>query len=65
MGTGASSNKEQQEIIKVLIVGGGYAGVQAAVALKKAGIGFILVDPKEYFHHCVGALRAAVCPDYK
>jgi len=64
MGSGASSNKEQQQRIKVLIVGGGYAGIQAAVALNKAGIGFILVDPKEYFHHCVGALRAAVIPEY-
>jgi len=38
--------------------------VQAAAELDKAGVGFTLVDPKEYFHHCVGALRAAVNPEY-
>ena len=35
---------------------------QAAAELEKAGVSFTLVDPKEYFHHCVGALRAAVQP---
>ena len=35
---------------------------QAAAELEKAAVSFTLVDPKEYFHHCVGALRAAVNP---
>ena len=35
---------------------------QAAAELLKVGVAFTLVDPKEYFHHCVGALRAAVNP---
>ena len=35
---------------------------QAAAELLKIGVAFTLVDPKEYFHHCVGALRAAVNP---
>lgn len=64
MGTGASCSREQLDASQVLIVGGGYAGIQAALQLRKAGIPFRLVDPKEYFHHCVGALRAAVCPEY-
>ena len=35
---------------------------QAAAELLKVDVAFTLVDPKEYFHHCVGALRAAVNP---
>lgn len=62
MGSGAS--KEELATRKVLIIGGGYAGIQAASELEKAGVPFTLVDPKEYFHHCVGALRAAVQPEY-
>jgi hypothetical protein len=36
--------------------------LQAAAELKKAGVTFKLIDNKEYFHHCVGALRASVFP---
>jgi len=36
--------------------------LQAAAELKKAGVAFKLIDNKEYFHHCVGALRASVFP---
>ena len=25
---------------------------------------FTVIEPKEYFHHCVAALRAAVSPDW-
>ena len=42
--------------------GGGYAGLHLASQLSKAGVPFTLVEPKEYFHHCVAALRAAVNP---
>jgi len=63
MGSGVSKN-EALGNIHVLIIGGGYAGVQAAAELLKVGVAFTLVDPKEYFHHCVGALRAAVNPEY-
>lgn len=62
MGSGAS--KEELASKQVLVIGGGYAGITAAAELLKAGIPFTLVDPKEYFHHCVAALRAAVCPEY-
>ena len=80
MGSGVSKN-EALGNIHVLIIGGGYAGVQvifvfvcffffisgiictqAGAELLKVGVAFTLVDPKEYFHHCVGALRAAVNP---
>jgi len=64
MGAGASACSDQLATYHVLIIGGGYAGIQAASNLDKAGIPFTLVDPKEYFHHCVGALRAAVSPEY-
>jgi len=65
MGSGASQvTSEELSKIHVVIIGGGYAGLQVAVDLKKAGVKFTIIDPKEYFHHCVGALRAAVNPDY-
>jgi len=65
MGSGASKvTSEELSKIHVVIIGGGYAGLQVAVDLKKAGVKFTIIDPKEYFHHCVGALRAAVNPDY-
>ena len=44
----------------VVIVGGGYAGIELASILKKWKVLFTLIDPKEYFHHNVGALRAVV-----
>ena len=46
----------------MVVIGGGYGGVQAAVSLKKAGVSFTIVDPKEYFHHCFASLRVAVNP---
>ena len=36
--------------------------LQAAAGLAKAEVPFTLVDPKEFMHHCCGALRAAVSP---
>ncbi len=43
----------------VVIVGGGYAGTSLANQLKgKCKI--TLIDPKDSFHHSVGALRATV-----
>ena len=59
MGSGAS--KEALGDLHVVIIGGGYGGVQAAASLRNAGIKFTIIDPKEYFHHCIAALRAAVC----
>ena len=45
---------------RVVIIGGGYGGMELASILKKWNIPFTLIDPKEYFHHNVGALRAVV-----
>ena len=50
MGSGAS--KEALGDLHVVIIGGGYGGVQAAASLRNAGIKFTIIDPKEYFHHC-------------
>uniref|UniRef100_A0A8C5QRL0 Ferroptosis suppressor protein 1 n=1 Tax=Leptobrachium leishanense TaxID=445787 RepID=A0A8C5QRL0_9ANUR len=48
------------ESVKVVIIGGGFAGKAAACDLKSNGIPFVLVDMKDAFHHNVGALRASV-----
>ncbi|XP_018416778.1 PREDICTED: apoptosis-inducing factor 2 [Nanorana parkeri] len=48
------------ESVRVVIVGGGFAGIAAASQLKSHGIPFVLVDMKDSFHHNVGALRASV-----
>ncbi|XP_022107055.1 apoptosis-inducing factor 2-like [Acanthaster planci] len=41
----------------VVVIGGGYGGI--VVALKLQGkCKLTLIDPKEAFHHCIGALRA-------
>ncbi|XP_063817386.1 ferroptosis suppressor protein 1 [Pseudophryne corroboree] len=48
------------ESVKVVIVGGGFAGIAAANLLKSNGIPFVLVDMKDAFHHNVAALRASV-----
>lgn len=57
MGNSSSVRSES----KVVIIGGGYAGVNAAIKLDNY-CHVILVDPKPFFHHCVGSLRAAVSP---
>jgi len=54
----------QVEHRHVVIIGGGYGGVELASILKKWKIPFTLIDPKEYFHHNVGALRAVVDDAY-
>ncbi|XP_075698867.1 ferroptosis suppressor protein 1 [Rhinoderma darwinii] len=46
--------------VRVVIVGGGFAGIAAANQLKSEEIPFILVDIKDAFHHNVAALRASV-----
>ncbi|MGW1027930.1 FAD-dependent oxidoreductase [Streptomyces sp. NPDC002577] len=48
---------------KVVVVGGGYGGSAAAKALDGVA-DVVLVEPKEAFFHAVGALRAAVDPDF-
>ncbi|KAI8489722.1 Apoptosis-inducing factor 2 [Branchiostoma belcheri] len=58
-----TNGSEEQANAHVVIVGGGYAGI--AIARKLQGkINFTLIDPKEYFHHHIGALRSAVRTDF-
>ncbi|CAF1301973.1 unnamed protein product [Adineta steineri] len=60
---GSRENKDKKPV--VLIVGGGYGGVQCAKALDKTGHFFVvLIDRKSYFFHNIGALRASVEPNY-
>ena len=44
----------------VVIIGGGYAGMELGTILLKWEVPFTIIDPKEYFHHVVGGLRAVV-----
>uniref|UniRef100_A0A8C5RUC9 Ferroptosis suppressor protein 1 n=1 Tax=Laticauda laticaudata TaxID=8630 RepID=A0A8C5RUC9_LATLA len=46
--------------VHVVIVGGGFGGMEAARLLQDWGIPFILVDMRDSFHHNVAALRASV-----
>ncbi|XP_070802460.1 ferroptosis suppressor protein 1 [Pituophis catenifer annectens] len=46
--------------VRVVIVGGGFGGMEAARLLQEWGIPFILVDMRDSFHHNVAALRASV-----
>eukprot|EP00095_Tigriopus_kingsejongensis_P009078 maker-scaffold742_size103727-snap-gene-0.21 protein:Tk09078 transcript:maker-scaffold742_size103727-snap-gene-0.21-mRNA-1 annotation:"hypothetical protein BRAFLDRAFT_206528" len=65
MGSGQSVPElAKGQSVHVVVIGGGYGGATCALALQKQGIPYTLVDPKEYFHHNVGALRAAVDKDF-
>jgi len=57
---GNSVCKEDLEQKHVVVIGGGYGGMELAAELLKLGIPFTLIDPKEFFHHNVGALRSMV-----
>nr|XP_060624846.1 ferroptosis suppressor protein 1 [Anolis sagrei ordinatus] len=46
--------------VRVVIVGGGFGGIEAALQLHSWGIPFLLVDMRDAFHHNVAALRASV-----
>mmetsp|Transcript_27409 Transcript_27409/g.38132 ORF Transcript_27409/g.38132 Transcript_27409/m.38132 type:complete len:438 (-) Transcript_27409:815-2128(-) len=48
----------------VVIVGGGYGGVECAKALEKK-MNCVLIDRKDYFFHNVGALRGAAVEDFE
>lgn len=45
--------------MKVVIVGCGFAGAQVASQLN-GKCHLTVIDPREYFHHCIGSPRAAV-----
>lgn len=64
MGSGSSRPDKDLEVLQVVIIGGGYAGTTVAAECLKHGIPFKLISNQEYFHHCVGSLRAAVFPEY-
>ena len=59
----SSSSSAPKHACQVVIVGGGYGGIQLAVQLDSY-CKVILVDPKDAFHYNVGALRAIVEPAF-
>lgn len=59
----SSSSSTPKYACQVVIVGGGYGGIQLAVQLDSY-CKVILIDPKDAFHHNVGALRAIVEPAF-
>lgn len=61
---GGGLSKEDLDKKHIVIIGGGYGGTELGTLLLKEGIPFTLIDPKEYFHHNVAALRAAVDPNW-
>ncbi|KAM8923855.1 ferroptosis suppressor protein 1 [Pelodytes ibericus] len=54
------SQQSVDESVRVVVIGGGFAGKAAAQQLKDRRIPFVLVDMKDAFHHNVAALRASV-----
>ena len=64
MGNSSSSSSSTPKLAcQLVIVGGGYGGVQLAVQLDSY-CKVVLIDPKDAFHHNVGALRAIVEPAF-
>ena len=64
MGNSSSSSSSTPKFAcQLVIVGGGYGGVQLAVQLDSY-YKVIFIDPKDAFHHNVGALRAIVEPEF-
>ncbi|KAJ8030624.1 Apoptosis-inducing factor 2 [Holothuria leucospilota] len=60
MGGGSSVIREK----RVVIVGCGYAGANMAKLLMgKCKV--TIIDSREYFHHCIGSLRASVEPGFE
>ena len=59
---GVKVSKETLLQRHVVIVGGGYGGCELGTILLKWNVPFTLIDPKEYFHLTMGALRATVDP---
>ena len=63
MGNSSSSPSSPKHACQVVIVGGGYGGIQLAVQLDSY-CKVVLIDPKDAFHHSVAALRAVVEPAF-
>ena len=58
MGNGASLSAERHAVV----VGAGYGGTQVALALKKCGIPFTVINSRDCMHHNIASLRAAIEP---
>ena len=63
MGTASSSSALPKHTCEVVIVGGGYGGMQAAMLLDSY-CKVTLVDPKDAFHHNMAGLRCVVEPSF-
>ena len=59
---GSTVSKQMLQERHVVIIGGGYAGCELGTIMLKWNVPFTIVDPKEYFHLTMGALRATVDP---
>ena len=44
----------------IVVVGGGYAGVELAVHLKKWGVKYTVIDKQDCWHHNIASPRALV-----
>ena len=61
MGSSNSTlSNEEAAKLHVVIIGAGFGGMECGVTLKKLGVPFKIIDPKNFFHYNVGALRATV-----
>lgn len=63
MRTNLAANDDGRMSQKVVIIGGGYAGVQAAKGCDSA-FDVTLIAGRDTFHHDVGGMRASVVPGY-
>lgn len=63
MGTSASSSALPKNSCEVVIVGGGYGGIQVAIGLDSY-CKVTLIDPKDAFHHNMAGLRCVVEPSF-
>lgn len=63
MGNSSSSSASPKNSCEVVIVGGGYGGLQAAVQLDSY-CRVTLIDPKDAFHHNMAGLRCVVEPSF-
>lgn len=63
MGTASSSSALPKHECEVVIVGGGYGGMQVAMLLDSY-CKVTLVDPKDAFHHNMAGLRCVVEPSF-
>ncbi|GBG23859.1 Apoptosis-inducing factor 2 [Hondaea fermentalgiana] len=51
--------------MRVVVIGGSYAGIAATRALEASGIDVTLIERNEWFFHKIGGTRACVKPGYE